>query len=116
MSYTVQVDYRTASSFLVAYSINLSRGGVFLETDVDVPPGARMTIDFLVSNVGTTSINGVVAWRRGLEDPASGPPGIAVEFDDITPELGALIDHLVESFDGVRILLVSNNQIGRAHV
>ena len=54
MPYTVQVEFRTASSFLVAYSVNLSRGGLFLETEADVPTGAAMTLDFTVPNAGTT--------------------------------------------------------------
>jgi uncharacterized protein (TIGR02266 family) len=112
MPYTVQVEFRTASSFLVAYSINLSRGGLFLETDADVPTGALMTIELAVPNAGTTSINGVVAWRRALEE-AAGPPGIGVEFQDIAPQLGALIDRLVTSFRGVQILLMSGDRQDR---
>jgi uncharacterized protein (TIGR02266 family) len=113
MPYTVQVEFRTASSFLVAYSINLSRGGLFLETDADVPTGALMTLDFTVPNNGTTSINGVVAWRRAVDESASGPPGIGVEFQDIAPQLGALIDKLVTSFRGVQILLLSGDRQDR---
>ena len=41
MPYTVQVEFRTPSSFLVAYSVNLSRGGLFIETDADIPTGGR---------------------------------------------------------------------------
>ncbi|HET9987181.1 MAG TPA: TIGR02266 family protein [Kofleriaceae bacterium] len=113
MPYTVQVEFRTASSFLVAYSINLSRGGLFLETDADVPTGAAMTLDFSVPNVGVTSVNGTVAWRRALDDTASGPPGIGIEFQDITPQLGALIDRLAASFRGVQVLLLSGDRQDR---
>ena len=113
MPYTVQVEFRTASSFLVAYSINLSRGGLFLETDAEVPTGAAMTLDFSVPNVGVTSVNGIVAWRRALDDTASGPPGIGIEFQDITPQLGALIDRLAASFRGVQILLLSGDRQDR---
>ena len=112
MPYTVQVEFRTASSFLVAYSINLSRGGLFLETDADVPTGAAMTIDFSVPNVGTTSLNGIVMWRRAI-DEASGPPGIGVEFQDVAPQLGALIDRLVTDFRGVHVLLLSGDRQDR---
>ena len=113
MPYTVQVEFRTASSFLVAYSVNLSRGGLFLETDADVPTGALMTVDLAVPNAGTTSVNGVVAWRRQAEEAASGPPGIGIEFQDITPQLGALIDRLVTTFRGVQILLLSGDRQDR---
>ena len=48
MPYVVQVEFRTASSFLVAYSVNLSRGGLFIETPSDVPAGAGITVDLTV--------------------------------------------------------------------
>src|SRR5215208_1792238 len=76
--YSVQVEFRTASSFLVAYSVNLSRGGLFLETDADIPTGALMTLDFSVPSAGTTSLNGVVAWRRASGESADGPVGLGV--------------------------------------
>lgn len=112
MPYTVQVEFRTASSFLVAYSVNLSRGGLFLETDADIPNGAVTTLEFTVPGVGTSSLDGVVAWRRG-GDGAEGPPGIGIEFQDVAPQLGALIDKLVTGFRGVQILLLSGDRQDR---
>jgi uncharacterized protein (TIGR02266 family) len=113
MPYSVHVEFRTASSFLVAYSINLSRGGLFLETDEDVPTGATVTLDLTVPTVGTTSLNGVVAWRRPPGDPSIGPAGLGVEFADIAPALGSLIDRLVSSFRGVQVLLLSGDRQDR---
>jgi uncharacterized protein (TIGR02266 family) len=113
MPYSVQVEFRTASSFLVAYSINLSRGGLFIETDADVPTGATMTLDFTVPTAGTTSVNGVVAWRRPVGEPSLGPAGLGVEFQDIAPALGSLIDRLVTSFRGVQVLLLSGDRQDR---
>jgi uncharacterized protein (TIGR02266 family) len=113
MPYAVQVEFRTPSSFLVAYSVNLSRGGLFLETDAEIPTGASMTLDFSVPNSGTTSLNGVVAWRRGPEQANEGPPGIGVEFQDVAPMLGELIDRLVTGFRGVQVLLLSGDRQDR---
>jgi uncharacterized protein (TIGR02266 family) len=113
MPYTVQVEFRTASSFLVAYSVNLSRGGLFLETDVDIPTGAAMTLDFSVPGAGTTSLNGIVAWRRSSTETAEGPMGIGIEFQDVAPQLGTLIDRLVSTFRGVQMLLVSGDRQDR---
>ena len=112
MPYAVQVEFRTASSFLVAYSVNLSRGGLFLETDADIPTGGLISLDFAVPGAGTTSLNGVVAWRRGAAE-AEGPPGIGIEFQDVAPQLGAMIDKLVTSFRGVQMLLVSGDRQDR---
>jgi len=113
MPYAVQVEFRTASSFLVAYSINLSRGGMFLETAEDIPTGALMTLDFSVPGAGTTSLNGAVAWRRSVDESSAGPPGIGIEFSDVAPQLGTLIDKLVSSFHGVHVLLLSGDRQDR---
>lgn len=113
MPYAVQVEFRTPSSFLVAYSVNLSRGGLFLETDAEIPTGATMTLDFAVPNAGTASLNGIVAWRRGLDQATEGPVGIGIEFQDVAPQLGALIDQLVIGFRGVQVLLMSGDRQDR---
>lgn len=112
MPYSVQVEFRTASSFLVAYSVNLSRGGIFLETEQDVPSGALLGLDFQVPGAGLLHLVGVVAWRRGQESP-DGPPGLGIEFQDVAPQLGSTIDRLVSSFHGVQILLLSGDRQDR---
>lgn len=112
MPYSVLVEFRTPSSFLVAYSVNLSRGGMFIETDADIPSGALVTIDFSVPTAGQISLNGAVTWRRGADSP-DGPPGLGVEFSDIALQLGAIIDRLVSSFHGVQILVLSGDRQDR---
>lgn len=112
MPYTVQVEFRTASSFLVAYSVNLSRGGMFIETEAEVPTGSLLTLELAVPGLGPLRLLGGVAWRRGL-DSADGPPGIGVEFQDVAPQLGSAIDQLVSSFHGVQILVLSGDRQDR---
>ncbi|MEO8704043.1 MAG: PilZ domain-containing protein [Kofleriaceae bacterium] len=116
MPYTVQAEFRTPSSFLVAYSVNLSRGGLFVETEVDIPTGALVTVDFAIPTAGQISLNGVVAWRRGLEaveGQPDGPPGLGIEFQDVAPQLGSVIDKLVGGFHGVQILVLSGDRQDR---
>src|SRR5262245_45455619 len=112
MPYSVEVEFRTPSSFLVAYSVNLSRGGLFLETDAEIPTGALVTIDFNIPTAGQISLNGTVSWRRGAES-LDGPPGLGIEFVDVAPQLGAVIDRLVSSFHGVQILVLSGDRQDR---
>jgi uncharacterized protein (TIGR02266 family) len=117
MPYAVQVEFRTPSSFLVAYSINLSRGGLFLETDADVPTGAAIALELSVPGItGTTALHGVVAWRRAVEQASEGPPGLGIEFQDVAPALGAMIDKLVGNFRGVQILLLSGDRQDRTQL
>jgi len=111
MPYAVQVEFRTASSFLVAYSVNLSRGGLFLETEADIPTGAQTDITLQVPGTPPIHLQGVIAWRRGVEN-AEGPPGLGIELIDATP-LNAVIDTLVARFHGVHILVLSGDRQDR---
>jgi uncharacterized protein (TIGR02266 family) len=110
--YVVQVEFRTASSFLVAYSVNLSRGGIFVETDVEIPGGAAISLDLQVPGAGLLHLIGQVAWRRGPDSP-DGPPGLGIEFQDVGPQLGSTIDKLVSMFHGVHILVLSGDRQDR---
>lgn len=111
MPYAVQVEFRTASSFLVAYSVNLSRGGLFLETDADIPTGIETEVTMHVPGVDPVALLGVVAWRRASETP-EGPAGVGIELVDTAP-LGVIIDRLVARFHGVHILVLSGDRQDR---
>jgi uncharacterized protein (TIGR02266 family) len=115
MPYQLEVEFRTASSFLVAYSVNLSRGGLFIETDADIPTGSPITLALAVPGAGQLSLSAVVAWRRGADssDGLPGPSGLGVELQDVMPELGAVIDGLVSSFHGVQVLVLSGDRQDR---
>jgi len=110
--YTVQVEFRTASSFLVAYSVNLSRGGLFLETDHEIDVGAPIVLEMTVPSVGSVVLGGVVAWRRGRESP-DGPPGLGIEFHDVAPQLGGVIDRLISGYHGLSVLVLSGDRQDR---
>ncbi len=111
MPYAVQVEFRTASSFLVAYSVNLSRGGLFLETDQDIPTGVQTEVTMHVPGVDPIALLGVVSWRRGVET-SEGPPGVGIELMDTAP-LNVIIDSLVSKFHGVHILVLSGDRQDR---
>jgi uncharacterized protein (TIGR02266 family) len=111
--YAVEVEFRTASSFLVAYSVNVSRGGLFLETEHDVPVGGDVALKLAVPGAGPVSLHGVVAWRRGRES-GDGPPGIGVEFVDLGGDLGGIIDRLVAAYEGINVLLLAPDRQDRS--
>ena len=112
MPYVVQVEFRTASSFLVAYSVNLSRGGLFLETPHEIPTGATTQVMMRVPGATPVNLTGVVAWRRG-PDSQDGPAGLGIEFEDIGLQLGMVIDQLVGTFHGVQVLVLSGDRQDR---
>lgn len=110
--YAMQVEFRTASSFLVAYSVNLSRGGIFIETAHDIPSGSQTQVTLNVPGALPISLVGTVAWRRA-EESAEGPAGIGIEFAELGLQLGMVIDQLVGTFRGVQVLVLSTDRQDR---
>lgn len=115
----VKVEFRTPSSFLVAYSVNLSRGGMFLETGHEVSVGEQISLHFDIPGIGVIDTVGTVMWRRdGERSGSSGRAGaradsgsravsgVGIRFDNIEGAVGEIIDRLVGEYCGTRILLV----------
>jgi uncharacterized protein (TIGR02266 family) len=104
---SVEVAYRTAGAFLVSYSVNLSKGGIFIETPAPQPVGERVSLRFEVPGAGAIEINGVVAWvRNGSVDGL--PDGMGVQFEDNLDErYGDVIDAMVRDFSGLTVLVVA---------
>ena len=73
----MRVQFRNASSFLVAYTVNLSRGGVFLETEETLAVGSPIAVQLEVPDVGPCTLNGRVSWRREQRD-VDGRVGIGI--------------------------------------
>ena len=113
--YAVEVKFRTKSALLVAYSINLSRGGLFLETDASAPEGTAVTLQFSVPDGEPVTVRGKIIWRREQSSEA-GPTGIGVEFVDVDDALGTLIDRLVSEFPGISVLLLSQDSHNRSTI
>ncbi|MDX2093277.1 MAG: PilZ domain-containing protein [Kofleriaceae bacterium] len=112
MPYSVRVEFRTASSFLVAYSVNLSRGGLFLETDQDLPTGAPIEVVLHVPGAIPIRLIGLVAWHRA-DSSTDGPRGVGIELQDPNLQLGLVIDGLVGTFHGVQVLVLSGDRQDR---
>lgn len=110
--YGMRVEFRTPSSFLVAYAVNISRGGIFLETDEQLPLGAEITLQLDIPGAESVQVTGEVTWHRGDND-AEGPPGMGVQFHDVPQMAGELIDQLVTGFGGLTVLLVCTDESDR---
>ncbi len=111
--YAMNVEFRSASSFLIAYTMNLSRGGLFLETQHDLPVGAALELALEVPGADTVGVQGQVAWCRNAASP-DGPPGVGVEVAEISASVGQLIDRLVSNFHGMAVLVMAGDSKDRA--
>jgi uncharacterized protein (TIGR02266 family) len=102
----LEVEYRTAGAFLVSYSVNLSKGGIFVETASPLPVGSQLDLAFEVPGAGSLDVTGVVAWvRQGSFDGL--PDGMGIQFENLDERYGAMIDGLVRNFTGLTVLVVA---------
>ncbi len=100
------VEYRTTGAFLVSYSVNLSKGGIFLETDKPLAIDATVELQFDVPGAGLLTLEGHVAWvRQGGADGL--PDGMGVQFADLDMRYGKVIDEMVQTFLGLTVLVVA---------
>lgn len=103
----MEVHYRTTGSFLVSYSLNLSMGGLFLETDELLPIGTHLAVRFTVPGADApVETTAHVVWVRP-PSPEGGPPGLGLQFDRLEDHIGTLIDRLVTDFPGVTLMAVA---------
>ena len=103
---SLEVQYRTAGAFLVSYSVNLSKGGLFLETNTPLEPGEHVSLSFDVPGVGPLEAEGVVAWVR-TGSPDGLPDGMGIQFDALDARYGEIIDELVRDFVGLTVLVIA---------
>jgi len=102
----LEVEYRTAGAFLVSYSVNLSKGGVFLETATPLPVGSQLQLAFEVPGAGALEVTGIVAWVR--QNSFDGlPDGMGISFENLDAQYGGVIDGLVRNFIGLTVLVVA---------
>lgn len=77
------------SGYAASYSVNMSVGGLFLETDNPLTPGEKLNLRFsLPGNNHPISCQGRVAWATapGSSDKSSHPAGMGIEFLDLAEE------------------------------
>ena len=99
---SVEVRFRTTSSFLFAYSVNLSKGGMFLETASLAPVGSQITLVFQIADRGAFEVKGTVTWHRTKEDTVGLPPGMGVEFEQIDDANIRVVEEILRRYDNQR--------------
>lgn len=101
----LQVEFRSPTALLVAYTVNLSRGGMFIQCGNDLPPeGAVLDLEITLPDRSVVELQGVVTWQRP-ESSENGPRGVGVQFDSLAEELGEIVDKLVVGYSSISILV-----------
>jgi type IV pilus assembly protein PilZ len=114
---SLAVHYRTKGSFLVSYSLNLSKGGLFLETKDLLPVGSKLTIRFTVPGATIPiETDATVMWVRESPSEDGQPAGLGLRFDRLDENIGASIDRLIQDFTGVRIMALASEITASARI
>lgn len=113
----LEVKYRTSGSFLVSYSLNLSRGGIFLPCDNPPAIGQKIDVNFSIpSRIGSRATREIhceaeIAWRKeASENSQASQAGMGLIFRGLDDQVGDLIDSLVRDFQGVHLSAVANDE------
>lgn len=106
LTLALEIEYRSAGSFLVTYSVNLSRGGLFIETDAPLPTGTPLDLRLRAPQTEPIALKGVVAWARLPEHGKPGqPPGMGIQVTTPEDRYGTLVDAMASRFAGIKLLL-----------
>jgi uncharacterized protein (TIGR02266 family) len=88
----INANYRIQDRKFKSYILDISIGGVFIETDQKLPVGNQMMLKFSLPNhTQPFTLKGKIAW--------SGPRGFGVKFDEMTPQQGDLLKTYVDQKD-----------------
>lgn len=96
----IEVDYKSADTFLFAYITDISAMGIFIRTNAPEPPGTMLNLRFTPPGGPQLALEGRVMWvnpfRPGSYDNIN--PGMGVQFVELTPQQRDQIVQLVRTF------------------
>jgi len=88
----INANYRIKGTSFRSYILDISIGGVFIETSDRFPVGESIILNFnLPERPQGVAVPGRIAW--------SGPQGFGVKFEDLPPPQGNAIKQFVEKTD-----------------
>ena len=112
----LDVEYRTAGSFLVAYTANLSRGGMFIESAHPQPVGSSIGLKLSIPGSDIIELEGVVAWVRHQPE-GNEPAGMGVSFaEPLDQRHGSMIDMLASKVQGLRVVVLAAGRAARGQL
>jgi len=107
----VELGYRSAGAFLVAYVAQIARGELFIESPTLPPRGTPLSLRIAAPPASMT-LDGMVVGAR--EARPGQPAGMAVALATPSEAFGAAVDSLAAAFAGFRVLLSTSEAAPRA--
>ncbi len=97
LQHELLVAYRTVDGFITDSAVNISRGGIFINTRKPLPVGT--TVRLIISLPDTAfpfDLSGRVARVNEFDNPANQVPGMGIEFVDVDDEKRGRIERFVD--------------------
>lgn len=100
---TLKIKFKSGSleQFIERYSVDVSRGGIFIRTKEPLAVGTALKFEFqLQDGSPLLSGDGTVVWNRA-NDPArqNVAPGMGVRFDKLTPDSERVLGRILSEKD-----------------
>ena len=89
LSMTVEIDFRSQHNFYSGRTLDISVGGLFIETNVALPIGTRLTVELKLMKKDLRADAEVVWALVGDRDEAA---GVGVRFVDLSPVMKKSIE------------------------
>src|SRR5579872_2094142 len=87
LQHELRVAYRTVDGFISDWAVNISRGGIFINTRAPLSVGS--TVRLIISLPDTQfpfELTGRVARVNEFDNPANQVPGMGIEFVNVDDE------------------------------
>ena len=97
LEHELLVAYRTVDGFITDWAVNISRGGLFINSRTPLPVGT--TVRLIVSLPDAAfpfDLTGRVTRVSEFNNPANEVPGMGLEFVDIDDDKRARIERFVD--------------------
>jgi len=95
----LSLSYKDKSSFLKAYSTNISKGGLFIKTSDPLPQGTLINLRLQLPDLKEfLKIESLIAWINKKEKP---PAGMGLQFINMSENDNKLLQAYIKALSGV---------------
>ncbi len=97
LHHEILVAYRTMEGFVTDWAVNISKGGLFVNTRTPLPVGSQVRLIISLPNAAFPyDLTGKVSWVNEFDNQSNVAPGMGIEFVDIGEDQKAKIADFVE--------------------
>jgi uncharacterized protein (TIGR02266 family) len=108
----LELTYRSPAAFLAAYTTQMVKGALFVETAAPPAAGTPVALRLVVPPDTEVTLAGQVAWTRAAAPRQ--PAGTSIALPSLSDALGAAVDGVARRYAGIWVLLRTSEAAPRA--